>query len=288
MRFEVNYKYEKYWIPPRCRKPRPGVFEGTIMVEVPEVSATDAPWACVVHGHRRYFDEYPYNALRHYNGRFYERAMTDMHIDRKRYAKDSYGDRYWWCDYETEHISQRRGMSINEMMRDVRQQTSWSMGRDEPDVILDIEECAGRYLIVNGEVWRECGEPMYCIYTFGLGHNHGGSSLSVDYYYNSNISHKRYFNANDFEDAINSFFETALGRGDTESAHFKAEELRKGEVWNHIEVIDPTAFKRNPETEHGDGDPFMNGIYALTSGVGSALEAGLLVMASVAKEIGNA
>ena len=52
-----------------------------------------------------------------------------------------------------------------------------------------------RYLLVDGELYHCTSEPRYCIYTFGLGHNHGGTALSVDYRYNPNISKNRYFSA---------------------------------------------------------------------------------------------
>ncbi len=278
MRFEVNYKYTKDWIPPRCRKPRPGTFNDTITVEIKEVAASEAPWACVIHGHRRYFDEYPYNPIRYYGGKFYERAMTDMYIDRKHYATDSYGNRYWWCDYETERICQRRGMTIDDMVMDVRWIHGWIDHRDKPEVVSEIEGQASKYLIVNGEVWHEIGEPMYEIATFGLGHNHGGTSWFVEHHYNENVSKERYFNANDFETMVDRFFSIALGRGDTESAHRMANELADGDVWNYIDVLMPEVFEHDPQAEHGDGDEFMNMIDSITSGAGSAFEAGLLAM----------
>ena len=280
MKIEVNYTYTKDWIPPRCRKPRPGRFDGTTTVEVREVAASEAPWACVVHGHRRYFEEYPINAIRHHDGRFYERAMVDIHMKRTHWDTDSYGNRYWWCDYDTERITQRRGMTVDELVEEVGYQDCYTEHRSEREVLEHFNDKANCYLIVNGEVWREVGEPMYCIYTFGLGHNHGGSSWHVEHFYNDNISYRRYFNANDFEAMVNKFFEIALGRGDTESAHMRAEELRTGDIWNHIEVIEPSFFKRNPRVEHGEGDSFINMLNDITSKSESAAEAGLLAIAT--------
>ena len=285
MEFEVSYKYTQNWIPPRCRKPRLGVFDGTITVDVQEIAASEAPWACVVHGYRRYFDEYPYNALRYHDGRFYERAMKDMRIDRKHCATDSYGNRYWWCDYETELVHQRRGMTIEEMVDDVRWHAEWNGCACQDEVVRPVMDCADSYLIVNGEVWHEVGEPMYCINTFGLGHNHGGTSWFVEHAYNGNISNTRYFNANEFERMVERFFDIALGRGDTDDAHRAARELADGDVWNYIEVIEPSFFTHRPMDEHGEGDPFMNAIDAATSGAGSAFEAGAVAMAMLAREV---
>lgn len=74
-----------------------------------------------------------------------------------------------------------------------------------------------KYLLVDGVLYIRTPEPMYKICTFGLADNHGGTSLSVVYGYNSNSSHGRYFNALDRGKAIKSALEVAKFRGDTES-----------------------------------------------------------------------
>jgi hypothetical protein len=53
----------------------------------------------------------------------------------------------------------------------------------------------------------------------------------------------------------------------------------------NIRVLIPEMVRRNPEKEHGDGDPFMNSLNALTNGAGSVGEAAALVMAFTASEI---
>jgi len=47
MLFTFNYKYTENWIPPRCRKPRPGKFDGEMTVEVKEIDDRDAPVAAI-------------------------------------------------------------------------------------------------------------------------------------------------------------------------------------------------------------------------------------------------
>ena len=282
MQFEVNYKYTQNWIPPRCRKPRPGIFDGVITVEVKEVQATEAPWACVVHGRRRYFDEYPYNPIRYFNGKFYERAMRDIHVKKEFLATDSYGNEYKWKSYDDAQKVKylRVGMSLDDVVASVKSRLYYTEHYDESRVTSCIIESADEYLIVNGEAWHEVGEPMYEINTFGLGHNHGGTAWFVQDCYNSNLSHKAYFNANDFEAMVESFLNIALGRGDTHDAHRCAKELASGDIWNYIDVCMPEVFTHNPSVEHGDGDPFMNMIHDITMGSDSACEAGLLVMAA--------
>ena len=105
------------------------------------------------------------------------------------------------------------------------------------------------YLLVDGELYTQTTEPRYCIYTFGLGHNHGGTALSVDYGYNPNISKDCYFSALDGEKAVKEANETAARRGDTKDiGRFKAE----------ITVYMPELVKVKPKKQHGNGNEFHN------------------------------
>ena len=118
---------------------------------------------------------------------------------------------------------------------------------------------------------------MYNIITFGLGHNHGGTGFFITYHYNSNIGNKNYFNALEREDAISYGKQVALNRGDTESVE------RMG--IKNIEVKMPEMVRRSPQQEHGEGDPFINSINAITEGATSAMEAGILSMALLSSEL---
>lgn len=70
-------------------------------------------------------------------------------------------------------------------------------------------------VIIDGEVWALCGEPRYTVMTFGLGGNHGGTSLMLDFYDNPNIRGDSYFRADEFDEAIACAIETADNRGDS-------------------------------------------------------------------------
>ena len=142
------------------------------------------------------------------------------------------------------------------------------MERDQ--VIEKVNKEADRYLIIGNEVWRHCGEPRYVIITFGLGHNHGGTGLFVNTWYNDNISKDRYFNALQGKEAVAEAKRVALGRGDTESV---------GRFREMIKVHLPETVKCNPKEEHGEGDAFLNMLDSVTQNSGSAAEAGLLTMA---------
>lgn len=293
MNITVDYEYTMDWIPPRCRKPRPGVFNGSIDVEIEEVAAKDAQWACVVYGSRRYDNMVPINPLRYYNGRFYERAMTDMKIEtsnwhhwhrhigyshgKKIYEKRSYVSNDYECCY------QQRGMTIDDVVKNLYFVRS-SAGSEESNR-RRIQDEADRFILVNDEVWERVNEPRYVVQTFGLGHNHGGTCWFVEYGYNNNISKESYFNANDFERMVERYFEVALGRGDTEDAHRYATYLQDEHPYYYIEVLRPELFTCCPMKEHGDGDPFIRQLNEIAANAGNALEAGLLAMAVTANEI---
>lgn len=271
MEFTVYYKYTKDWIPPRCRKPRPGLFEGSMTARIAETSEKDAPVAAIVwdHGHNpvtKDFELHPID-VRWHGGRFWvEAAPVNENF--------SYMPNCYTIQDVVSRVS-HEGYAYR---------SSHSVG----DVEQEIRDFCDEWLIIDGSPWHFVGEPRYVVQTFGLGHNHGGTSWFVDTMYNGNIAKEAYFNANDFEGMVEHYFDVALGRGDTRDAHRHATELAEGTGYEYIDVKIPDAFTCNPGMEHGDGDPFMNELYKMTSGTGSAFESGLLVMATVAKELRDA
>lgn len=109
-------------------------------------------------------------------------------------------------------------------------------------VIKKLRADMSNYILVDGELYRSTTEPRYCIYTFGLGHNHGGTSLSVDYRYNENIGKERYFSALDGEKAVEEANRIATRRGDTNYV---------GKFVARITVYMPELVKINPNKQHG-------------------------------------
>lgn len=295
MKVKVNYKYTKSWIPPRCRKPRPGVFEDSIEVELREVEASDAPWACIVYGSRRYSDMVPINPLRYHDGNFYERAMVDVHIYTKK--KQTYKRCIGWSNHErvyehttnvfTDHVNayQQRGATVDEVIKSIKESWYEYYGADANQE--SVMQKAEQFILVNGEPWKRVGEPRYVVQTFGLGHNHGGTAWFVAYGYNNNIPNESYFNANDFEPMVEHFFEVALGRGDTNDAHRHAMELRDKHPYYYIDVLRPELFTCCPRNEHGDGNPFMRRLYGVTQMADNASEAGLLALTVLGAELAS-
>lgn len=132
------------------------------------------------------------------------------------------------------------------------------------------------YLLVDGELYHCTSEPRYCIYTFGLGHNHGGTALSVDYRYNPNISKNRYFSALQGAEAVAEANRVAQARGDTNNVGtFKAS----------IKVFMPELVKVKPQKQHGNGSPLLNTFDEITSSATDSFTAGLLCMAAAAHEM---
>ena len=140
----------------------------------------------------------------------------------------------------------------------------------------EVKTRSEKFIVFNGVVWERCGEPMYKVMTFGLGHNHGGTGFFITYSYNPNISNKNYFNALEREKAIAYGKQVATNRGDTESI----DGIGKNDF---IEVLIPEAVKRNPKEEHGNGDEFLNSLEEVISVTDSTLEAGFLAMAMCMK-----
>ena len=196
------------------------------------------------------------------------------HRERHRTEIRAYGrrlySRRWRNLTEMERKLGKDGYLPEEIERfDIRE--PWgAKNKDRAGAINEWKKEARRFIIIDGEPWEECGEPMYVINTFGLGHNHGGTGLFVDHFYNPNIPNNRYFRADQGGLAVAKANEIAERRGDTKDV---------GSFEPYITVLKPEYIKRNPIKEHGEGDSFINSLNDLTERAGSATEAGLLAIA---------
>lgn len=78
-----------------------------------------------------------------------------------------------------------------------------------------------QYLVVDGELWKKTVEPTYSVSTFGMGSNHGGTSLFLDTKHTprGDEPNRRdsVFTLDEFEEAKAYALRTAEARGDTES-----------------------------------------------------------------------
>jgi hypothetical protein len=97
------------------------------------------------------------------------------------------------------------------------------------------ERVEGRILI-DGEVWRACPEPVYRIMTFGLGHNHGGTSVNPYIPYASeDLDQVGFASALDYDEAVEAAVRVAEERGDDRS-------LDRLRACSRIEVLIPDVF----------------------------------------------
>lgn len=285
MNLKVDFTYEeKYLRTSRCRKPLARTREGIYELAIKELAKAECPIAAVVHDRKSVYEgatttadfegngEYKMFAepYRVHNGKFYKfcrasygAAISTAQTELKYVIADIKSDLYRYSLYEKENLFSDKSVYISDNLS---------------EIVDNMQARANKYISLDGELWKECGEPRYVVNTFGLGHNHGGTAMFIEEFYNSNISSKNYFNAVDRDKAITYAKETAIARGDTDSVK------RIGKMEN-IEVLIPEFFKVDPEKEHGEGNAFLNLLEDMVTSSNNATEAGILVTLATASEI---
>lgn len=285
MNLKVDFTYEeKYLRTSRCRKPLARTREGIYELAIKELAKAECPIAAVVHDMKSVYEgatttadfegngEYKMFAepYRVHNGKFYKfcrasygAAISTAQTELKYVIADIKSDLYRYSLYEKENLFSDKSVYISDNLF---------------EIVDNMQARANKYISLDGELWKECGEPRYVVNTFGLGHNHGGTAMFIEEFYNSNISSKNYFNAVDRDKAITYAKETAIARGDTDSVK------RIGKMEN-IEVLIPEFFKVDPEKEHGEGNAFLNLLEDMVTSSNNATEAGILVTLATASEI---
>lgn len=285
MNLKVDFTYEeKYLRTSRCRKPLARTREGIYELAIKELAKAECPIAAVVHDMKSVYEgatttadfegngEYKMFAepYRVHNGKFYKfcrasygAAISTAQTELKYVIADIKSDLYRYSLYEKENLFSDKSVYISDNLS---------------EIVDNMQARANKYISLDGELWKECGKPRYVVNTFGLGHNHGGTAMFIEEFYNSNISSKNYFNAVDRDKAITYAKETAIARGDTDSVK------RIGKMEN-IEVLIPEFFKVDPEKEHGEGNAFLNLLEDMVTSSNNATEAGILVTLATASEI---
>ena len=259
MNVYVWIKYEESYLPPRCRKLRYRECEEHVALTLPEASMSDLRLA---------FEDSSYEGA----GKIYSYSGDLWRLATK---QDCFCSSFF--NKETEKETTPLDNLVNTMNRCschflfAYDREVYGVDTSRAGAIKKAKDSLSPFLLVDGELYIRTAEPRYCIYTFGLGHNHGGSALSVDYHYNTNISQDRYFSALRGDEAVVEAARIALDRGDTESvARLKAE----------ITVYAPDLVKINPQKQHGEGNPVLNKLEAITEAAPDALTAGLFCIAA--------
>lgn len=282
MLFNIEFwNMEKYLPTRRHRKLRERYVKNSFDIEIKEVTENEFPVAFIVHDYQSVYE----NAKSYddFNGNgeykmFSEEIRTN---NGKLYmpVRITHGAAISLCFEPLEYIKKQ--------IEDYA--PYWKGGEDftEESIVKEdnIAECkkiildrAEDYIVYNGKVWKTCGEPMYNITTFGLGHNHGGTGFFITYNYNPNISNKNYFNALEREKAIAYGKEVAANRGDTKSIEGMGEH-------DIIEVLIPELVHRNPRKDHGEGNSFLNYLENMISGTDNSTESGLLAVSMCMAEM---
>lgn len=280
MNLQITYSYERQYLPTnRHRKPRTMVVEATSSFPVRELSEKDFPLAFEVRKKKFVFDTALYQGnsdfrvfteqIRTHDGKLYcpNRVTHGAAISRKMLTKDDIEINIGWSFRKYKPYADlpfgRESLKIKDNKQEVYNQ---------------VVDCVQKLVYFDGCFWHECREPMYVVITFGLGHNHGGTGIFIEDCYNGNISKNNYFTALQRDEAIAYGIDVYRRRGDTKSIPDFGKEL---EIIVHM----PEKVRRNPALDHGDGDPFLNKLYAMTQIADSAFEAECLVMAATAQEL---
>ena len=233
----VLFGYAEQYVPPRCRNPRTRLCDdGQVVIKIPEVSGEQAPIALRSRGRFLSNDEQYTVEFRW----FANRLWTAVNVRSGEPESRTTGQQdYAWPSWQETLDLRRPGANDGHNV-------SWDFGfsqsgrtHSKAEVLANIEDFASRHLIVDGVAYRPNGEPRYVVMTFGLGRNHGGTSVFVESSRNSNIRDDRYFSLLERETALATGREIATGRGDTDALPMKV----TGPEWD---ILMPEAILFRP------------------------------------------
>lgn len=212
MSFKINVTgvYERIEIPPRCRKPRPVLYDTETTVTVNTVTGAEAPVAFrVTELPGPGETEPPIREIRTHQGRLYAPFTPTRRMEDPAYPGSS--------RFPAELVIQPRGLYPS----------------TPEEYALAVQEEFSVYLIIDGAVWEETREPAYLVMTFGLGGINGSTGLMVG----SRTDCGTLFRADEFEAARDYAAEVSAERGDREDRYTTEE----AEHYRAIEVLIPEA-----------------------------------------------
>lgn len=262
MKVKVWIKYEESVIPPRCRKPRYVEKEEYITRTLKEVPMSELDLAFEVQSY------YGKGKIFAYKNRLWTRAklIVNETIAEEYGFKTALDELLWGFEHSSRFF------------RDEFDRKYGGKPTDRDSVVKAVRDVLAKYMVVDGELFERTAEPRYVINTFGLGHNHGGTGLFVEYGYNTNIRKENYFSALDGDAAVAYANKIAARRGDTNDI---------GKFHKMIVVYRPDLVKVNPKRQHGDGNPLLNTMEGIISETKDPVLSGLLCIAAAKAEIGK-
>ena len=227
MKITRPIEFNEAYIPRFCRNPRYRRVQAEVTAEIKEVTSAEAPLAIVQRGDCKW-----------------SRTGSRNHID------------YRWCDdrlwvrprhshFVAISAAEDRMARPNDIYID-----RWIGCTTPQEAQEGFQRRMNQYLLIDGKLYIEEGEPRYYVSTGGLGCNHGGTWLSTDNSYNPNIPWSRYFRCDNLKEALALHKKIAKARGDTKSIPSRHHARFK--------VLMPEVLSVDPQTQHGEGDDFLN------------------------------
>ena len=192
MKLTTNIKYWEGYLPtPRSRKKRYRPIKESVEIEIPEFAKEDLRPAFFIP--KRIRDEKD-KTIYLCGGELY----TEVFIENLT-AKPNNFD------------SALEVLDTNMSFRTYETDTT-----DREKALAEAEEYICDYMVADGVLYRRTNEPLYAIDTYGLGNNHGGTSLNITTHDPSGYIPRFVYSALDAELAVKEAQEVARGRGDTD------------------------------------------------------------------------
>ncbi|MBN9214107.1 MAG: hypothetical protein J0J04_04700 [Microbacterium sp.] len=261
---------ERGVVPPRARKPRDITHVSDLEVHLRSVDSEDAPVG---------FDV-PFQRFALVDGRH------DL-ITEHRPARIVDGQLYMQVfDHDDEPIPADDARAVSAIFNQAgwRDIVGFRGAGSEAAVAAEAQDEAGRYIAVDGDLWRVAGEPVYRISTTGLGANHGATSLSVEMLSPSRDDEyaleEFYFAADERDAAVAEAVRVATRRGDTHSIKMIEEsapirvsgEFAPGSTFRRAPRIDYVApsgfrFEGDPDAARREFDRFKSTLMTVPGAV---------------------
>lgn len=277
------FQYTKQMVPFGCRKSVGVVFTGQVEVTIPEVTAAKAPVA-IIQAAREYVN----TGKRSPDAKPWQNEADQMEWDHiTRIVTYRWYKGQLWTTTDVSDLWHRGEHPDYKVEYPTPENPAerWAYGapkywdaaifRSKEEKIAEIQAWAAEYLIVDGVVHKKADEPRYAVHTQGLGCDHGGTSIRVEYAYNSNLSWRQYFRLDQYNKALAYATKIADGRGDKENRWFDPED--------RFEIVLPRCIRLNPKQWGSEGDEFQpEGRFGRMTKLRDPVAAGLAMMMGVA------
>jgi hypothetical protein len=202
--FNVNLQYEETYMIKGKKLPRIKLAEKEITLSIPYFMKNELPIAFIVSRYGEEKQNYYY-----YDGNFYIEKNIGTRENKRILNFDDF---------------------IKKMRNEAKQCTPYYRNYDENFIannktgIVDFEKAKGKLMYnmdtiicIAGYMYEVIGEPVYTYNTFGLGGNHGGTSIFIENINKKDNINKKNFTALERKECIEFVTKVALNRGDDKS-----------------------------------------------------------------------